>query len=91
MPTRTRTKPRSPRSTWSRYELQKLVSLVSLYRYDRINYAEVARHLWNKSAVDVKKRWGVVRDNARRQLRKVRPQRRERADTASVYRGELHE
>lgn len=53
---------------WSRYELQKLVCLVSCYGAE-INYEEVARALFNRSADDVRKRWVTIRTHLRRQMR----------------------
>lgn len=60
---------RAKRSNWSRYELEKLVWLVSLYRGDKINFDEIANHLRPRSCADCKKRWVVVRDNIRRKIR----------------------
>ena len=82
-------KPRAKRSDWSRYEIQKMMWLVALYQSDRINYDEVARHLYNRSAHDVKKRWSVVRDGLRRKLRD-HLRALVQAQATVPYQGELH-
>ena len=77
------------RSRWSRYEIDKLVHLASLYGSERVNFEEVARHLFNRSASDVKKRWIVVRDHLRRKLREHLRAIIQSAMNAP-YHGELH-
>ena len=87
-----RKKPQRKRNDWSRYELEKLVYLVSLYQYDHVNYEEVARHLFHRSAEEVKRRWLVIREYIRRKLRdrmKALDRERARQDTATCG-GELH-
>lgn len=87
-----RKRPQRKHSDWSRYELEKLVYLVSLYQYDHINYDEVARHLFNRTAEEVKRRWYVIRDYIRRKLRdrlKALERERERQE-ATAYGGQLH-
>ena len=81
---------RSERSVWSRYELEKLVVLVAFYQQDRIDFAEVARHLWNRSPSDVKKRWGAIRDYMRRKWRESLRQSSEKEKDPVPYQGELH-
>ena len=84
-------RPHGKRREWSRHELEKLVYLVSLYQYDHVNYEEVSRHLWDRSAKEVKRRWLVVRDYIRRKLRdRVRALERE-DEQAAPYSGELHQ
>lgn len=77
------------RSRWSRYELEKLVYLVSLYGAERINYEEVALHLFDRSAADVRKRWVAIRDHLRRKLRENILGLMNAAAVAP-YQGELH-
>lgn len=81
---------------WSRYELEKLVCLVSCYGDD---YDEVARHLVHRSAADIGKRWVTIRTHLRRQMREhvlslvaeSTPELvREHMLSLVPYRGELH-
>ena len=83
-------KKRSPRSLWSRYELIKLGLLLSLYRDERINFDEIASHLPQRSGADVKRRWILIRDNTRRQMRDVLRSVVVEKSQDLPYSGELH-
>lgn len=87
-----RKRPPRKRSDWSRYELEKLVYLVSLYQYDHVNYEEVARHLFNRTAEEVRRRWLVIKEYIRRKLRdRIKALELERQkEEMAPYRGELH-
>ena len=81
---------RSERSVWSRYELEKLVVLVAFYQHDRIDFDEVARHLWNRSPSEAKKRWACIRDYMRRKWRESLRDALKHPDPPAPYQGELH-
>ena len=89
MPPHKKKKQYTARSRWSRYELQKLVYLVSLYGAERVDYEEVARHLFDRTAADVRKRWVAIRDHIRRKLREHMLSLFE-ASANIPYAGELH-
>ena len=89
MPPHKKKKQYTARSRWSRYELEKLVYLVSLYGAERVDYEEEARHLFDRSAADVRKRWVAIRDHLRRKLRESILSVMKAAATAP-YQGELH-
>jgi len=76
--------------SWSRYELEKLVVLVAFYQHERVNFDEVARHLWNRSPGEAQKRWNSIRDYMRRKWRESLRDTLVREDPSAPYQGELH-
>lgn len=76
--------------SWSRYELEKLVVLVAFCQHECVDFDEVARHLWNRSPSEAKKRWNCVRDHMCRKWRQSLHKASESSDPSAPYQGELH-
>jgi len=74
---------------WTAWESQAIFAACAYDESKRPNYEEIARLLENRTAEEVRYRWYILRDLARRRLRR-KVMRLAREEAGAPYQGQLH-